>query len=372
MNLTVSELLTVVGRLDDSPGVDTPRDRFRRFLTERMTDVQAAHAVIQECRQSIGEQHQRALQDAIVLIGKLLGFATTFGPYQHHPAAAPIAGQWEWRRRLHVTVAPCTGHMGMPELDALAKFVRGERPPRPGDVPRVGLCVLTPTCATRIRIEETFRARTHADLRLTSVDGLLHMADMVASGVLTHDAMSQVLNPDTHIDSLLKLLDRPAPVVLSNPEPVNPDPAPEHAVPPDGRCWLAVVRLPADTPPDQFVGSVIARRRLLGVTPASDVERPIDTGDWVGVCIAGEGCVADARVEDLVTNGSGTVRDSERFAQVLRLTDVHVYPKPISPGHHVIHALEATLNGHSGAIATPIPREEFDMVTRGAHAAGTS
>jgi hypothetical protein len=60
MNLTVNQLLNIVGRLDDSPGFDTPRERFRRFLGERVTDAQSARIVIQECRQMSGEQNHRA------------------------------------------------------------------------------------------------------------------------------------------------------------------------------------------------------------------------------------------------------------------------------------------------------------------------
>src|SRR4051812_45418774 len=109
MNLTVNQLLTIVGRLDDSPGFDTPRERFRRLLAERVTDAESARLVINECRQMSGEQNHRALQDIVVLIGRLFGFRTTFGAYQHDPGAAPIGGDWELRRRLRVIVSLCAG-----------------------------------------------------------------------------------------------------------------------------------------------------------------------------------------------------------------------------------------------------------------------
>jgi hypothetical protein len=97
MNVTVSQVLAMVGRLDDSPGFDTPRERFRRFLVQRITDPQAARLVIQQCQQVSGEQTHRALQDALVLTGRFLGFHTAFRPYQHDPGAAPISGEWESR-----------------------------------------------------------------------------------------------------------------------------------------------------------------------------------------------------------------------------------------------------------------------------------
>jgi hypothetical protein len=368
MNLTVSELLTVVGRLDDAPGPDTPRERFRRFLAERIVDVPSARTVIHECRQTLGEQHQRAMQDAIVLTGKLLGFLTTFGPYQHQPGTGWMAGQWESRRRLHVTLTLCAGQMPAADLDAFARTVRSERTPRATDVPRVGLCVTTPTCATRSRLEEAIRSRRHPDLRLMTLDGLLHMADMVAAGQLTHDTVLQVLNPDADLDSFLGLLDRPTSAPSS---PIDRPDAPAPHVPqtsPTKAFWLALVQLPGDTPAAQFVDAVLAKRRLLGVTPESQVERAISPGDSIRVCITGEGCVADAEVEQLVTDASATVRDAERFAQVLRLTAVNVYPRPIAATPDLVRRLEATLDGHTGAIATSISREEFEVVVRAAAA----
>ena len=72
MSITLDELLLLVGRLDDAPGFDTPRERFRRFLMERVTDVPTASALIDECQRSVGEQRHRALQDLIVVVGRLL------------------------------------------------------------------------------------------------------------------------------------------------------------------------------------------------------------------------------------------------------------------------------------------------------------
>ena len=80
MNVTVNQVLTIVGRLDDSPGFDSARERFRRFLNERVTDAQSARVVIQQCQQISGEQNHRALQDAVVLTGKFLGFDTHVRP----------------------------------------------------------------------------------------------------------------------------------------------------------------------------------------------------------------------------------------------------------------------------------------------------
>ena len=52
MNISLTDLLPLVGRLDAAPGFDTPRERFRRFLLEHVTDVPTARALIE-----IGRAH---------------------------------------------------------------------------------------------------------------------------------------------------------------------------------------------------------------------------------------------------------------------------------------------------------------------------
>jgi hypothetical protein len=258
MNVTVNQVLTIVGRLDDSPGFDSARERFRRFLNERVTDAQSARVVIQQCQQISGEQNHRALQDAVVLTGRFLGFDTTFGRYQRDPGAAPVSGEWESRRRLHVTVNLCTHHTAAIELDALAKIVRnGLNPHAHADTSRVALCVVTPLYPAQGHIEVTLRTRTYPDVRLISLGGILQMADMVAAGRLTHDDVLQVLNPDVNLDSVVHLLDRSATEAPRVSEHPAGDVVVPEAEPAGGNCWIVAIRLDPLTPPAQFVESVM-------------------------------------------------------------------------------------------------------------------
>jgi len=55
------EILTLAGRLDDAPGFDTPRERFRRFLIDHAGDVRAFRKLIDAWLQSTSEQSRRAL-----------------------------------------------------------------------------------------------------------------------------------------------------------------------------------------------------------------------------------------------------------------------------------------------------------------------
>ena len=369
MNVTVNQVLTIVGRLDDSPGFDSARERFRRFLNERVTDAQSARVVIQQCQQISGEQNHRAQQDAVVLTGKFLGFQTTFGRYQRDPGAAPVSGEWESRRRLHVTLNVCTHQTAAIELDALAKVVRdGLHSHAPTDTPRIALCVVTPLYPAKARIEEMLRTRTHLDVRLISLGGILQMADMVAAGRLTHDDVLQVLNPDVNLDSVVHLLDRSATAAPRISEHAAGDIAVPEAEPAGGSYWIVAIRLDPLTPPDQFVASVIAKRRILAINPAPHVQRSIQPGDLICACITGEGFVAHAQVAGVITDGSPVVRDSERFKQMLRLTDVTVYGTPVISAPELVRRVDLSLTEGvaPGAVAIPVSRREFELVTRSA------
>ena len=53
MSFGMNDVLALVGRLDDAPGFDTPRERFRRFLTERVTDKDLAEPILEDCQRAM-------------------------------------------------------------------------------------------------------------------------------------------------------------------------------------------------------------------------------------------------------------------------------------------------------------------------------
>jgi hypothetical protein len=63
MSITLHQILTLAGKLGDSSGSDTPRERFRTFLQENVTRVGEVLDYIEECLRTSGNQYSRALQD---------------------------------------------------------------------------------------------------------------------------------------------------------------------------------------------------------------------------------------------------------------------------------------------------------------------
>jgi len=104
MNITLSQVLGLVGRLDDSLGEDTPRERFRRFLKENIKDVSSLRDYVEECLRNTGEQYNYALQDLVNHIGTFLGFEVVFGRYRGAPGEIGFDGHWKSPTGFHVVV----------------------------------------------------------------------------------------------------------------------------------------------------------------------------------------------------------------------------------------------------------------------------
>lgn len=121
MSVTIDDLLSLAGRLDDEPGFDSPRERFRRFLLAHVTTPALARMLIEQCQHAPGEQHHRALQDLVVLTGRFLGFDTTFGSYAPLAGAVRYDGQWQSRTRLHIVVEVRRDHLIAPGIESLLR-----------------------------------------------------------------------------------------------------------------------------------------------------------------------------------------------------------------------------------------------------------
>jgi hypothetical protein len=363
MDFTLDQLLTIIGRLDDSPGFDTPRDRFRRLLLERMTRLESARLVIQECRERSGEQSHRALQDAVVLCGRFLGFETSYGRYQHDPGATPLHGIWRSRRRLNVTLCLCTDQTTDVDVDTMSQAIAASD----GDYPHLGLLVVTPLYAAKDRLKDALGAGKHPNIRLISLAGLLRFCAMVVDGRLAHEDVLQVLNPAVTLDARVDLLSRvagaAAPITVREPAPERSPSALAETVRHEPRYWVNVMRPEPLTPTERIVSSLIATRQILGINPAPGLDDRVRPGDAICVFVAGRGIVAHALIAGILTDGSRMIRDSKRFTHVLRLTDVTVYDTPVVPHQELARKLDLALSADEAAVTTPISRREFESFT---------
>ena len=370
MRVTLNELLALVGRLDDAPGFDTPRERFRRFLFERVTDASALGALIEEGQNSLGEQHRRAVQDALVVLGRFLGFETTFGNYQRVAGTLKFDGQWRSRHRLEVTLEVRTDETPRADVEQLARSLSALPPSTrlDADLRRIGLCVITPLYGERARLEEDFVGdRLDPGIRLASVRSLVWLAEAASAGHLRHDEIVRLLTWRGSLDFVVDLIKRigGSPAETSSavvPEIVSLPAAPAHDEP---AYWRVTIDPDEATSPEQFVASVIRKRQLIGVgETANGTHLRPRSGDWVCFSLRGKGIVGQGQIEAMA-DGAPKLRSAHRFGAVFALKNVDIYeaPLPIGPDAMADRMIDRSPAEGAGPSIAPLSAAEFAALT---------
>jgi hypothetical protein len=363
MSISLAELLPLVGCLDDAPGFDTPRERFRRFLLERVTGLPDARALIDECQRSVGEQRHRALQDLVVLLGRLLGFGIMFGTYGP-TGDLDVDGSWKSPGLLTLVLELRTEQTSSATLDELARAVAAAAANRVGNETVLGLCVVARQYAARGKLTQLIATETQfADLRVLSVRSLLTLAANASAGRIAHAEIVELLRSGFARDLVIDLLDRP---VADRAHSSNVAPEPPAAVERhEPAFWMATIAGDEMAEPEQLLASVIAHRRVLAVSRTRGSHGQGSAGDWVGFFLADKGIVGHAQLASVVEDGASVIRHAERFSRVYRLAHVTLYAQPIVEAMRSGRPFAVPPPGSplAGSYLAPIAREDFLALT---------
>jgi hypothetical protein len=339
MSVTLDQMLALAGRLDDSRDFDSARERFRRFLRENVTDVAGVRALIDQAKYSPDDQHRRAIQDLVVLLGRFLGFDVDVGAPTLPAGVVSHHGTWHAPGRLRVVVEVGT-LTGAPSLNAEDLSTHG--------TPIVGLFVpVTLPLASRAADEN----RAGRPVRVMPVGELLDLAEMATNGRLAPREVIRMLEMGIPVDFVAGLLDRPSAAKLAAPEPAHepaaePAPSSSHG----SGYWMASVPSDYATTPEEFLELVVARRHVFGVTDRGTVVGTVRTGDGICFYLPGKGVVGHAWVAS-ISDGASDLRDARRFRQVLRLERLSLHlAKPTGLDFETelrLRAAPSTANRHA-------------------------
>jgi hypothetical protein len=366
MSITLDEVLLMVGRLDDAHGFDSPRDRYRRFITAHVRDVRIARAFIEQCQRSLGEQHHRALKDLVTLLGRFLGLETAFGSYLPIAGALRYDGHWRYPRRINIVLEVRSDQTQDADVESLSRSVAalGASSLRTATPPPMGLSVVASHYARGAALQQAIESRKGSAglIKSASIRSLLTLADMVAAGRVTRAEGLRILSSDLSIDFLVDLLERPA---------VNGSAASQDAKRSmsagagDGPgFWIAAVVSDAAATPEQIVERVIGKRRLFGLRHGSREAVP-RSGDRICFHVHGVGIVGHAPVVSVAEDGAG-IRDASRFSHVLHLGEPELYLRaPILPSPATERRLDAAGPRTNGHTVIRISEREFLELTAG-------
>lgn len=209
---TLDELLGHVGPLDDSPGLDNGRERFRRFLRESAVSVDDLGAYLRECLERSDEAHTRALQDLLNHIGTRLGFEVEFGPYRRLPGSLGWQGRWISPAGDQVVVATKRHETYADQRPTLARVVEQliqERRIR-GWGRALGLYIVTDSGVDLGHLEKSISSEPNAHpLRIIKPESVLALARLRLGGHLAHDDILTLLRSTSpRLDPLVEMVAR--------------------------------------------------------------------------------------------------------------------------------------------------------------------
>jgi hypothetical protein len=353
MSVTLDQILSLAGRLDDSRDFDAARERFRRFVREYVTDVAGLRTLIDQAKYAPDDQHRRAMQDLVVLAGRFLGFDVDVGAPLAPSGLMSHHGTWHAPGRLRVVVEVGT-------LTNAPSPSAADDLPLPGTpVVRVFVPVALPTTA-----RSGGETRSGRPVRVIPVGELLDLAEMAMKGRLAPLEVIRMLEMGIPLDFVAGLLDRPA-AAAPVPEPVA-EPVPTS--PRGSGYWMASVPPDYATTPEEFLELVVARRHVFGVTDRGTIVGTVRTGDGICFYLPGKGVVGHAWVAS-ITDGASDLRDARRFRQVLKLERLSLHlAKPTSLDLETevrLRAAPSTANRHAQMLLEISP-ESFRALSESA------
>ncbi|MHB8927665.1 MAG: EVE domain-containing protein [Bacillota bacterium] len=346
----MDQVLDLVGSLDDTPGTDTPRERFRRFLAENLKEVGQLRDSMEECLREPGDQHSRALQDLVNHLGTLLGFRVTFGRYKGTPGQNGFDGLWQSSTGLNVVVEVKTTDAYAIKTSTLVGYVDGLISDRviPSWDSALGLYIVGRADAALSQLKNAISAENRVNqLRVVSIDRLLALAELLADYEASHQAVLAVLKPvEPVIDPLIELMSglvagqirssiHPVAAGLSDAgsepagaavfEPGNPETA----------YWLTPVASEEDSSAEQVIKSLLGAG-IYALGERTPGRKALKQGDWICFYASGIGVIAHARVKSPPNRRrtNRLVRHPDRFPYVFELDQVSVYsdrPTTLSP-----------------------------------------
>jgi len=306
MSIALGQILGLVGRLDDSPGDDVPRERFRRFLAEQVKEVGQVRDHIEECLRTSGEQYCRALQDLVNHLGHFLEFEVEFGRYKGVQGQVGFDGLWSSTTTdFHIVVEVKTTEVYAIKTATLLSYIdqliSEQRIPSRDNV--VGLYVLGRPDPELRQLENAILAENRKELRIISVEALLSLAEVMNSFDVSHEDVLAVLQPSKpKIDPLVNLMAR---LVAESEAETETEAAAETTqrqaageTPTEGEpaYWITPVKSDEYETGRDCIARLVGREMVYGWGERTPGRKRLKPGDWMCFYETANGVVAHARV----------------------------------------------------------------------------
>lgn len=209
-NIDLHTLLKLVGPLEDSADPNSASARFRDYLHENIRDVAELRTYVEAALSTGGNQYDKALQDLINHIGKLLGFEVEFGRYRGVQGQVGFDGLWRSSSGWAIVVEAKTTDVYATKTATLLRYINDlvsdGRIKRPDQA--IGLYVYGRFDAGTSQLEQAIIAEKRQEqLRVMSVDALVNLLELKQEYDLEHNSILRLLLPaPVRVDAVVNLI----------------------------------------------------------------------------------------------------------------------------------------------------------------------
>lgn len=339
--LTLQQILSLVGKLDDSPGDETPRQRFRQFLKQNVNDVGQVRDYIEECLRISGDQYNRALQDLVNHLGHFLGFTVTFGRYQGVQGKIGFDGHWTSPTGFHIVVEVKTTDVYAIKAATLVGYVDGlisEQAIANWDC-ALGLYVVGRPDTELKQLENAIIAeRRTYQLRIISTESLLSLAEMMSEYKVAHEEILALLRPSTPridpiVDLIARLVAERRSEALTEPaslqESVSEASPQEQSQEGTSVYWLTSVKSDEKgTTAEETIKLLVGKEHIYAFGEETPGRKLIKPGDWICFYATGKGVIAHAKiVARPEKKPHRSIRHPDKYPWTFQLDSPVLYPE---------------------------------------------
>lgn len=328
--LSLGKILKLVGHLDDQPGENAPRERFRLFLRDEVTSVGQLRDYIEECLRTPGDQSSRALQDLINRLGMFLGFDVTFGRYQGAPGQPGFDGLWRSPTGWHLVIEVKTSQVYAIKTATLVSYIGDLVSARqvPSWEKVMGLYVIGRPDPEVRQLEHAILAEKHAyPLRVISADSLISLAELMSEFDVGHEDLLAVLLPSgPSLDPVVGLIARLMARAKGGrqPEDLATEPTPPEEVPTElSEVGVSYWLVPSSGEED--VLKLVGQDKVWAFGERTPGRARVKPGDWVCFYVVTKGVIAHARFASKPERKPHPGVTKE-YPWLVQLADVKLYP----------------------------------------------
>lgn len=361
MSISLAQILALVGKLDDAPGDDTARVRFRKYLAENVKEVGELRDYMGECLAKSGEPYYRALQDLVNHTGTFLGFDVKFGRYQGVQGQNGLDGHWISPTGFHLVIEVKTNDTFPIKTKTLLGYVNDliSEKSVPNWASALGLYVVGKPNAELQQLDNAIVAEKQTEhLRIITVESLLALADMASQYDVSHkDILALLLPSGPRIDPVVNLISGLLAAQLAETRPALPSltlaaqdagalrpaageaapaptPAPSFAeekpkLEADAGAvtyWLTPVKSDEQETAEECVKRLVGQERIYGFGHHTPGRKTIKVGDWICFYATTKGIVGHARVASLPQlEPNPKIKHPEQFPWVFKVDSVKIY-----------------------------------------------